>query len=373
VKNAPMRGVFERPPGSGVWWINYYDSAGRRHRERVGRYSIAVEAYLQRRQEVREGRFTPPKSATRIAFRDLTALALAHKKMFLALRSYESDCYMSGRLCETVGNLAVAEFTTALIEETLQKYREQGLTGSTVNKYRSFISSVFSFAVRSGRLPSNPCAKVKRYPNNESRTRFLSDAEESQLRQVIRRDYPESEAEFDLALHTGIRRGEQFSLLRELRESVDLERGMITVRGKTGERHVPINSRARMALEQLLCRSTKPPVLPRRYKANARRDWRKWLEKSIREAKIANFTWHDLRHTFASRLVMAGVDLSTVQKLLGHKSILMTMRYAHLSPSHTSAAVEKIVRTTAQVPGGCSSRTARRTWQKSQRSDCVPK
>ena len=52
-----MRGVFERPPGSDIWWINYHDAAGYRHRERIGRYSIAVEAYLQRRQEIREGRF----------------------------------------------------------------------------------------------------------------------------------------------------------------------------------------------------------------------------------------------------------------------------------------------------------------------------
>ena len=59
-------------------------------------------------------------------------------------------------------------------------------------------------------------------------------------------------------------------------------------------------------------------------------------------ADIENFTWHDLRHTFASRLVMAGADLSSVQKLLGHKSILMTMRYAHLAPGHLQDAVEKL-------------------------------
>jgi integrase len=75
---------------------------------------------------------------------------------------------------------------------------------------------------------------------------------------------------------------------------------------------------------------------------DTQRDWRRWFERSLREAGIKNFRWHDLRHTFASRLVMADVNLSAVQALLGHKSILMTMKYAHLSPDHTLAAAEKI-------------------------------
>jgi site-specific recombinase XerD len=62
----------------------------------------------------------------------------------------------------------------------------------------------------------------------------------------------------------------------------------------------------------------------------------------IVEAKIAKFTWHCLRHTFISRLVMKGVDLRTVQELAGHKTIAMTVRYAHLAPEHNQAAIEKL-------------------------------
>jgi integrase len=69
---------------------------------------------------------------------------------------------------------------------------------------------------------------------------------------------------------------------------------------------------------------------------------RYWFEPAVKKAKILTFSWHCLRHTFASRLVMAGVDLRTVQELMGHKSIQMTVRYSHLTPKHTLAAVERL-------------------------------
>ncbi|MGH9393069.1 MAG: tyrosine-type recombinase/integrase, partial [Terriglobales bacterium] len=69
-----------------------------------------------------------------------------------------------------------------------------------------------------------------------------------------------------------------------------------------------------------------------------------WFEAAIRKAGIAEFPWHCLRHTFASRLAMAGVDLRTVQELLGHRTIQMTVRYAHLAPQHTLEAVERLGR-----------------------------
>jgi site-specific recombinase XerD len=74
---------------------------------------------------------------------------------------------------------------------------------------------------------------------------------------------------------------------------------------------------------------------------------RRWFERAIAEAKIRHFTWHCLRYTFASRWVMAGVDLSTLKDLMGHGSISMTDRYAHLAPKHYRDAIEKL---TAYAP-----------------------
>jgi len=68
----------------------------------------------------------------------------------------------------------------------------------------------------------------------------------------------------------------------------------------------------------------------------------RWFEPALKDAKVANFSWHCLGHTFASRLVMAGVDIRTVQELLGYKTIGMPVRYSHLAPKHTLAGVERL-------------------------------
>jgi integrase len=221
--------------------------------------------------------------------------------------------------------------------------RNEGLTGSTVNRYRSLISSIYSFAVHTGRLAVNPIARVKRFKESEGRVRYLKQDEEILLRAVIKSICPDREPEIDLALYTGMRRGEQFTLKWA---DADLANGILTVRGKTGMRHIVANSSARAALERMKLNASRlgltseyvcPDAAP-----NLRRDTRSWLEEALKKAGVRNFHWHDLRHTFASRLVMSGVDIRTVQELLGHKSILMTMRYSHLSPDHRAAAAEKI-------------------------------
>ncbi len=82
----------------------------------------------------------------------------------------------------------------------------------------------------------------------------------------------------------------------------------------------------------------------------------KWFPEVLRESGIEDFTWHCLRHTFASRLVMRGVDLRSVQELMGHRSIVTTMRYAHLAPKHLADAVETLVSSTSTATSTSRSR-----------------
>lgn len=347
----PIRGVFERPPGSGVWWINYYDADGCRHREKVGRKSVAEQAYFQRQLEVREGKFRPPRLAG-ISFRELATLALADKESRgLSTRTVAKDRQRLAPINLAFGNLPADKLPPARIEAFLRERKDAGNCGSTANRYRSLVSSIFSFGVRSGTVRANPCLRVHRSRESESRIRFLEREEETALRAAIAKMSPQWEAEFDLALHTGIRRGEQFSLQWK---NVSLERGIIAVRGKTGRRFVPLNSTARRAIERLWPLSNGSAFVCAEAKREGQSDWRRWFEDACKKAKIEDFRWHDLRHTFASRLVMAGVDLRSVQELLGHKSILTTMKYAHLAPGHQKSNVEKLAHSGHQNGTGAS-------------------
>jgi integrase len=102
-------------------------------------------------------------------------------------------------------------------------------------------------------------------------------------------------------------------------------------------RHVPLNQAAVQALEELWEQRNGSEFV-----CGGDREPRRWFESVLKDAKVANFSWHCLRHTFASRLVMADVNIRTVADLMGHKTIQMTMRYAHLAPKHTMAAVERL-------------------------------
>lgn len=194
----------------------------------------------------------------------------------------------------------------------------------------------YRLAEDDGLIKINPTRGVKQSKEN-GRVRYLSDAEEERLRAVIQKSFPERLAEFEVGLMTGMRQGEQFT--REWND-IDLDAGTIRLpQTKNGEcRFVQLNSRALASLRMLHAQSIGSGrvfsnLVPR------------WFTEAVEKARVEDFKWHDLRHTFASRLVMVGVDIRAVQELMGHKSITMTMRYAHLSPKHRTEALEKLCAT----------------------------
>ena len=185
----------------------------------------------------------------------------------------------------------------------------------------------------------NPAREIKKRAEENTRVRFLSPEEEAELMRVIREESPAREAEILVALHSGMRRSEQYRTAQVpdggLKwEHVNLRTGIIRLlRSKsTKPRHIPMNSVLRRTLAQI------PRVISTPFVFSGEPD--KWFAESCAKAKIEDFTWHDLRHTFASRLVMAGVPIRNVAELMGHSEITTTMRYAHLAPQYLADAVE---------------------------------
>ncbi len=148
-----------------------------------------------------------------------------------------------------------------------------------------------------------------------------------------------------LTLNTGLRRGELFSLMWS---DINFEKALLTVRGDTAKsgktRHIPLNKIALQVLidwqsfndsDKLIFSNARTGTIFNHIK----KSWAAVLER----ASIKNFRWHDMRHHFASKLVMAGADLNSVRELLGHADITMTLRYAHLAPEHKAKIVSMLV------------------------------
>lgn len=239
---------------------------------------------------------------------------------------------------------------------------------ATVNRDLDRIKAALTQAVAWEMLENNPLAGVKRIKRDiEQRIRYLTKDEEKALRSALearearaatRRESGDAwrtergrEAKGAivgysdhlmpmtlLALNTGLRRGE----LTQLKwADIDLEGKRLTVRAgyaKSGKaRHIPLNTESLQVLQTYRKQHTGKGELFG--VASVKTAW----AGLMKEAKIAGFRFHDLRHSFASKLVMRGIDLNTVRELLGHGDIAMTLRYAHLAPEHKAAAVEALM------------------------------
>jgi integrase len=179
--------------------------------------------------------------------------------------------------------------------------------------------------------------KVKLLPENNRRLRYLSKDE---CQNLINASDKHLKPIVITALNTGMRRGEILGLKWD---QVDLKHGFILLDvTKNGDRReIPINGSLRDTLQKTVVRRIDIPYVfhdPKTGKVY--QDVKRSFHSACKKAKINDFHFHDLRHTFASQLVMAGIDLTTVKELLGHKTLTMTLRYAHLAPGHKVRAVD---------------------------------
>lgn len=328
-------GVFER---DGNFWIDYYVQ-GRRKREKIGPSKTLAQTVLKKRKvQIAEGKFLDLENEKKIKFKDFAvtfAETYGKKK-----RSWGStDVHYLKRLTPFFGDKFLHEITPFLVQRYQAQRKSQPNQKSRlpspayINRELACLKCMFNRAIEWGYAKDNPVKKVKLDKENNARVRFL---EKEELKRLLEHCGDKLKAIVLLAVNTGMRKGEIENLKWR---DVDFQRGFATLlQTKNGEtRRVPLNRTAREVLmavpkhpesAYIFCNSAGIPY-------NSTRAF----EKALKKVDIKDFRFHDLRHTAASYLAMSGVDLNTIRDILGHKSLDMVLRYAHLSPHHQANAV----------------------------------
>ena len=249
-----------------------------------------------------------------------------------------------------LGSYSLADITPALIAEYRDKLAKAPTprgafhTPATVNRYLAVLSHLFTMAIKEwGWIDDNPLRKVTKPKEPRGRIRFLSDDERVRFLEECKK----SESQYlytsvVLALSTGGRRMEILGLTWK---DVDFNRGVITLHEtKNGERRLlPLAGHALELMQQLSkIRHVKCNLVFPGKDLKKPVDLRTPFDNALKRAEITDFRWHDLRHCCASYLAMSGASLAEIAEILGHKTLQMVKRYAHLSDAHTSKVVARM-------------------------------
>jgi integrase len=334
-------GVFQRNDN---WFVDYY-AHGRRVREKVGpSKGEALRALSVRKAEVALGKFNLIPRASIPTFKTFAEryeeLVSIHKK------GRTGEHYIIQMFMRIFGNRRISDIT-AEDGERFKAVRSGQVKPATVNREMTVFKHMMSKALEWKLLVANPLRGVRSLNVPKRLERILEVNEE--LRLLSACDHVRSKflrPVIVLALNTGMRRGELLSLQWS---QVNFSRRKIRIlnaKTESGERTIPMNSMTYAALSSLKRNRKSELVFPSNRKEGKRiLDLKKGFKKAVREAELhGNLRFHDLRHTFATRLVQAGVDIITVQHLLGHARISMTARYAHSPDTSRIAAVEQLDR-----------------------------
>ncbi len=343
-------GIYKRGK---TFWITYTGIDGKQQWESSRSKLKADAEYLLacRKKEIAEG-LVPITSHRKKFATTFNQLAEKYLEYCKPQRDYKSKAGRIKALQRTFGETKLIDITLEALEtyqsvrrtEPKQPKKEGGsspgtISPTTVNRELAVLKNMFSKAEQWGLIPDSSLKivrKVRLTKENNSRLRFLSVEEMAALVESCAKGLREIVI---FALNTGCRRGEIFSLTWD---HVDLKHGFIRIAdSKNGEsRDIPINTILAGMFRGIIRRIDSPYVFTNPDTGTRYQDVKRSFATACRKALIRDFNFHDLRHTFASHLVMSGVDLTTVSRLLGHKSLSMTLRYSHLAPNHLKRAVE---------------------------------
>jgi len=335
------------------WWIDFYHQ-GNRIRRKVGPSKRVAEmalADVQVKKAKKE--FLGVCEPKKILFRDFGKEYLEYSKANKAKSSYERDVTTVKKHLVTLwGDVQLSRITTKMIED-YKLMRIGCVVASTVTRELYTLKNMFKKAVEWGYLKENSAAPVKKLKSGTPYVRYLSREEMNFLLESCgKADNPLLYPFVLTALNSGMRLGEITAL--EWKD-IDFKRRILRVDNKEDHhtknyqvRTIPMNDLLLGALRRIPRRLDSPYVFQRKSGEKFNK-MRTGFENAIKRAGLTHLRFHDLRHTFASHLVMGGVDIRTVQELLGHKDIRMTMRYSHLSPDHMRSAVAILDIATVQL------------------------
>jgi integrase len=217
---------------------------------------------------------------------------------------------------------------------------------STVNRYLAILSHAFTIAWKEWQwIDQNPVAQIRKLKEPRGRVRFLDDEERGRLLDACKVNRnPYLYTIVVLALSTGMRKGE---ILGPRRRDVDLAKKRIILHEtKNGERRVvPLVGPALEQVKRILersCQTSESFVFHNHGYPDKSICIRTAWVNTVKKARVEDFTFHDLRHSAASYLAMSGASLIEIADILGHKSLEMVKRYAHLSEEHSASVVEKM-------------------------------
>lgn len=249
-----------------------------------------------------------------------------------------------------IGAYMLSDFTSSMIAQCRDDLLSEEISAgklrspATVARYMTTMGHAVNIAVKEWEwLDNNPFSRVKKPKEPRGRVRFLDNDERERLLEVCQ----QSSSQYlypivVLAISTGMRQGEILNLKWK---DVDLSRSSLVLHEtKNNERRaVPIVGLAHQVLKELSkVRRIDTPLVFSSIDPDKPASIRNAFESVVKKAKIEDFRFHDLRHTAASYLAMNGATLAEIAEVLGHKTLQMVKRYAHLSEAHTTSVVQKM-------------------------------
>jgi integrase len=346
------KGLFRRP-NSPFWLIRYADSNGRIRRESTGttEKKLAKAILAKKKTEVAENRHLDVKKDPNTLFHELCDQYWDTRGKHLLMNGLDSmiEIWKDG-----LGNVLVKALSTSKVEKFLndrmlsseqppakdeegREVKRRKFGTASRNRHLTMMKAMFNWGVQEGLALTNPTDGIKRLRETGARTRYLDCEEVNRLLATASDGFHPI---LVTALHTGMRRGEILNLRWP---DVDLHNRVLTVQeSKSGKkRSIPIDQTLHDTLKGLPSRFKRGQVFPAA-DGGPMADLGHKFQRLMQKAGIEDARFHDLRHTFASHLVMNGVDLKTIQELLGHSTIIMTMRYSHLAKSHRTEAIKTL-------------------------------